>query len=167
MKKQYTASVVGGIALAVALTLMLTLTMSSITQATNTPGRDITDHALLSPINEPTGAVGCKSDKSFTVYITMLAVANTTLRVVFVNATTNLLADAIEFPLVAGQIVNITQAAGGTPTADTHLVVSGTTSGGLSGWMSISTQSGAAGFDATDIDYCRTYATEALAIADD
>ncbi|MDZ4339837.1 MAG: hypothetical protein U1B94_06415 [candidate division NC10 bacterium] len=164
MKKQQTASVVGRIALAVALTLMLTLTMSSRTQATNTPGNTITDHALAD--GATAAAVGCKSDKSFIVYITMKAVvANTDLTVTFVD-TTNVAVDSVSFPLVLGQIVNITQAAGGTPAADGHLVVSGTAVGDLLGWMSISTQTGAKGFGGAAVDFCRTYTTLAAAIAD-
>jgi len=157
MKKQYTASVVGGIALALALTLMLTLTMSSMTEATNTPGNTITDHALAD--GATAAAVGCKSDKSSTVYITMrnVTVASTFLTVSFVNDTTNAVDDSLSFPLAAGATVNLTQAAGGTPDVDTHLVVSGTAAGDLLGWMSISTQTGAKGFDGADDDYCRTY----------
>jgi len=163
MKKQQTASVVGRIALAVALTLMLTLTMSSRTQATNTPGNTITDHALAD--GATAAAVGCKSDKSFIVYITMRAVAGTTVTVTFVD-TTNVAVDSVSFPLAIDQTLNITQAAGGTPAADGHLVVSGTAVGDLLGWMSISTQTGAKGFGGAAVDFCRTYTTLAAAIAD-
>ena len=75
----------------------------------------------------------------------------------FVNDTTNTEDDFVSYPLAIGQTLNITQAAGGTPNADTHLVVSGTALGDLVGWMSMSTQSGANGFDFTDVDYCRSY----------
>lgn len=137
------------------------------TEATNTPGNTITDHALAD--GATAAAVGCKSDRSSTVYITMRNVtgAETTLTVSFVDDTTNAVVDTLPFPLAAGATVNITQAAGGTPDVDTHLVVSGTAVGDLLGWMSISTQNSALGFDAADVDYCRTYTTLAAAIADE
>jgi len=158
MKKKITALTVGGIALAVGLTLMLTLNPSQTAQATNTPGNTITDHALLNGITGGDVAVGCKSDKSFVVYITMRAFsAPATFTVHFVNDTTGLSVDSITFPLgAADQIVSITQAAGGTPDVDTHLVVE-VTAGQIIGWMSLSTQTGSLGFDSADVDYCRTY----------
>ncbi len=170
MKKEYMAVVVGGIALAVAVTLMLSLSPSPTAEATNTPGNTITDHALADGVADE--AVGCGSDKSFTVYITMVAVKATTLTVSFVDdcCATGVVVDTLPFPLAAGQILNITQAAGGTPNVDTHLVVSGTAAGDLRGWMSISTQTGAKGFFAGPPgDFCRTYAVGAVpnAIDDD
>lgn len=165
MKKEYMASVIGGLVVAVAVTLMLTLSLPPTTQATNTTGRDITDHALMGPDTDQ--AVGCKSDKSFNVFITMRAVNATTLSVFFMNDTFGTPDDTLAFPLSAGEVVNIAQAAGGTPDVDTHLVVSGTNVGDLSGWISIVTQTGAAGFDGADVDYCRSYTAVADAQADD
>jgi len=165
MKKEYIASVMGGLVVAVAVTLMLTLSLAPTTQATNTTGRDITDHALMGPSTDQ--AVGCKSDKSFNVFITMRAVNATTLSVYFMNDTLGTPDDTLAFTLAAGELVNIAQAAGGTPDVDTHLVVSGTNVGDMSGWISISTQTGALGLDSADVDYCRSYPTVAAAQADD
>jgi len=171
MKKGYMALVGGGIALIVVLTLILSPWSSPTVQATNSldndndkHGRDSSDHALSNGAADY--ALACRSNKAFTVYITARALTPLTLRVTFAGDNTS--TDTIDYPLAAGQIVNITQSAGGTPDVDGKIVVSvagggpGTTSG-LVAWMSMMTQSGAKGFDGAKVDYCRTYPSEAAA----
>lgn len=164
MRNQQMATVAGGIALAVALTVVLALTISSRIQATNSGGRDITDHALLN--GESDGGVGaCKSDKSFILHSTVTAGTDTYVTFTFVDT------DSVRFLLLSNQTLNVTQAAGGTPAVDGKIVVSGTTvqdgtPSFLTGWVSMFTQSGAAGFGANDVDYCRTYGTVGAAIGD-
>jgi hypothetical protein len=154
--KRFTAMVTGIVALALTLTAVLALGVLPSAQATNTPGQTTTDHALFDTTGGEAGA-GCKSDRSFDIHISVQDANNdgATVKVLFVNDSTG---------TSDQEIVNISQAAGGTPNADTHIVVSVT--GSAAGWVSISTENGAKGFDGEKVDYCRTYTSEADAIAD-
>ena len=165
MRKLTTLIAVGGAAIAVSLWLIVGTSQTA--HATNTSGKVITDHALFTT-GGGDAAVGCKANKSFTVYITVQAAGGgATFDVLFIDDSTNTVSDSLpSFELGADETLSIAQAAGGTPDADTHLVVS-VTAGTAIGWMSLSTQNGASGFDGLEEDYCRTYTTEALAIADD
>jgi hypothetical protein len=163
--KRFTAMVTGIVALALTLTAVLALGVLPSAQATNTPGQTTTDHALFDTTGGEAGA-GCKSDRSFDIHISVQDANNdgATVKVLFVNDSTGTSDQEITFLVPAGESVNISQAAGGTPNADTHIVVSVT--GSAAGWVSISTENGAKGFDGEKVDYCRTYTSEADAIAD-
>src|SRR5262245_8401598 len=163
--KRYTAIGLGILGLAASLSLLLALGVLPAAQATNTPGNTTTDHALFDTTGGEIGA-GCKADKSFDFHISVQDVNNdgATVKVLFVNDSTGTSDQEITFFVLPGDNLQLTQAAGGTPNADTHIVVSVT--GSAAGWVSISTQNGAKGFDNKMVDYCRTYTTEAAAIAD-
>ncbi len=163
--KRYLALIGGILALALSMTLVLALGVFGTAQATNTPGSITTDHALFDTTGGEAGA-GCKSDRSFDIHISVQD-ANSdgaTFKVLFVNDSTHTSDQEVTYNVPAGESVNISQAAGGTPDADTHIVVSVT--GSAAGWVSISTENGAKGFDGQRVDYCRTYTSEADAIAD-
>ena len=163
--KRYLALIGGMLALALSMTLVLALGVFGTAQATNTPGSTTTDHALFDTTGGEAG-VGCKSDRSFDIHISVQDANNdgATFKVLFVNDSTHTSDQEVTFNVPAGESVNISQAAGGTPDADTHIVISVT--GSAAGWVSISTENGARGFDGQRVDYCRTYTSEADAIAD-
>jgi hypothetical protein len=163
--KRYRGLIGGTLALALSLSVVLAFGVFGTAQATNTPGHTTTDHALFDTTGGEAGA-GCKSDRSFDIHISVQDANNdgATVKVLFVNDSTGTSDQEITFLVPAGESVNISQAAGGTPDADTHIVVSVT--GSAAGWVSISTENGAKGFDGQKVDYCRTYTSEADAIAD-
>ncbi|HEU0304982.1 MAG TPA: hypothetical protein VFR32_10435 [Gaiellaceae bacterium] len=163
--KRYLATFIGILTLAVAITVVLALGVLSSAQATNTPGSVTTDHALFDTTGGEAG-VGCKADNSFDVHISVqdANADGATFKVLFVNDSTGTADQLVNYNVPAGHSVNISQAAGGTPNADTHIVVS--VQGSASGWMSLSTDASAKGFDGAKEDYCRTYTSEADAIAD-
>jgi len=165
MKNKYFAMLGGGVALAVALALSLGFGVLQTAEATNTPGNTTTDHALFDTTGGEAGA-GCKADNSFDIHISVQDANNdgATFKVLFVNDATGTADQEVTYLVPAGESVNISQAAGGTPNADTHIVVS--VQGSAAGWVSLSTDASAKGFDGAKVDYCRTYTSEADAIAD-
>jgi hypothetical protein len=163
--KRFRGLIAGTLVLASCLTVALAFGVFGTAQATNTPGKVTTDHALFDTTGGEAG-VGCKSDRSFDIHISVQD-ANSdgaTFKVLFVNDATGTVDQFVNYNVHAGESVNISQAAGGTPNADTHIVVSVT--GSAAGWVSISTENGAKGFDGQRVDYCRTYTSEAAAVAD-
>ena len=163
--KRYRGIIGATLALALGLTVVLAFGVFGTAQATNTPGQVTTDHALFDTTGGEAGA-GCKADRSFDIHISVQDANNdgASFKVLFVNDSTGTSDQEITFLVPAGESVNVSQAAGGTPDADTHIVVSVT--GSAAGWVSISTENGAKGFDGGKVDYCRTYTSEASAIAD-
>ena len=163
--KRYLGMVIGILALALTLTAVLALGVLPSAQATNTPGNTTTDHALFDTTGGEAGA-GCKANNSFDIHISVqdANADGATFKVLFVNDSTGTADQLVNYNVPAGHSVNISQAAGGTPDADTHIVVSVT--GSASGWVSLSTDASAKGFDGGKVDYCRTYTSDASAIAD-
>ena len=163
--KRFTGMVAAIVALALTLTAVLALSVLPSAHATKTPGSETTDHALLDTTGGEAGA-GCKANISFDIHISVQDANNdgASAKVLFVNDSTGTADQEITFLVPAGDSVNLTQAAGGTRDADTHIVVSVT--GSAAGWVSLSTEASAKGFDGGKVDYCRTYTSEADAIAD-
>jgi hypothetical protein len=164
--KRYKAILIATVGLAASLSVALALGILPAAEATNTPGNVTTDHALFDTTGGEIGA-GCKATNSFDIHISVQDANNdgATVKVLFVNDDTGTADQEITFLVPPGGNVNVTQAAGGTPNADTHIVVS--VQGSAAGWVSISTDASAKGFDGGKVDYCRTYTSEADAIADD
>lgn len=162
---RFVTTLIGILTLAAGITVVLALGVLPSAQATNTPGSVTTDHALFDTTGGEAGA-GCKADRSFDIHISVqdANADGATFKVLFVNDATGTADQLVNYNVPAGHSVNISQAAGGTPNADTHIVVSVT--GSASGWVSLSTDAGAKGFDGGKEDYCRTYTSEAEAIAD-
>ena len=137
--------------IAVVVSLLVTgLYLGTPATAINTPGRDISDHALIDVTD--TGAK-CSCDKTFTFYLTVRAVdGDATVRITFKDG------DSVDFPVdfPSGQTVSIVQAAGGTPGVDDVLTVT-SPNGQIVGWVSILTQSGAHPLPSeTGSDFCKT-----------
>jgi len=137
------------VALLVSL-LVAGLVYPMLAAAINTPGRDISDHALFDTTGGVDTGAKCSCDKTFEFYLVARAYGGpATIRITFHDG------DWIEFPLEENGILSFTQAAGGTRGVDDVLTVT-VESGDAVGWISILTQSGAHPLSDTKPNFCIT-----------